>query len=836
MQDEDTSVEDTRALSESYRPGMFIGRNRYAIIERIAVGGQAIVYKAEDTLLRRCVAVKLLLQQFAPLPETRDRFLREAQALASIDHPNIVQLLDIDQQPDGSYFVVQQLLEGETLRERMSKRPAISREEAVDAVVLPLMGALVAAHGKGIIHRDVKPDNIVLVRTPSNERIPKLIDFGIAKLIGASGQSLTRLGVAMGTPGYMSPEQIRDASTAGAPADVWAVGMLLFELITGRLPFLGDVGTLIDMTSKRPVPGVDTLAPDVPPELAQIITDALNYDPEKRPSMRALRSRLVALRMRSDVPLAHPTMIGALPLSGDASSGSDDEGVLSRARRLNEQARKMRVSSPEIEVVEEDSAVLEEDPTLPFSFKERRAIAAATASALHLDGGSDVDGVGEIAPSEDPRVNRLAGEAVRALGMNALESSLAYVARALLLGSPKDECISGVKLVAAIAHHWLGNYAEAERFALEAAQNLSRGSTGWLTAVGYLAAAYGDRGNAKKLHSLIRDLRAVEVPAAASPAWTIAVCRLVQSLVWTGFPGPARQLLVTALKRASERGIAEMALVRGWLSVAQSTLDIHRGDVLRHLGSVALAIDAFGDGRDVRNACVQRVNAGNAYMQLGGHSEAEAELRSVLRVAEPMHLRFVPALKVNLGFALARLSRLDEALAMEVGAVELCKKQGNRRFECVGRLYLANILLRMEDAPGAIAAAEEAIHCAKDFPGLSAYAHAMLGSIYLSQSKAPRAMVAAREAMDLLTKLHSVEEGEALIRVVEAEALYASNRQGEAIKRIKEARERLLKIADEIDEPHWRRSFLEKVPENARTMRLAAEWELRDAEDDTAIR
>jgi serine/threonine protein kinase len=813
---------------------MFIGRKRYAVIERIAVGGQAIVYKAEDTLLRRSVAVKLLLQQLALVPETRDRFLREAQALASIDHPNIVQLLDIDQLPDGSYFVVQQLLEGETLRDRMDKKPALSRQEAVDSVVIPIMGALVAAHGKGIIHRDVKPDNIILVRTPSNDQIPKLIDFGIAKVMGERKPGLTRLGIAMGTPGYMAPEQIRDARSAGAPADVWAVGMLLFELFTGRLPFEGDVGTLIDRTANQPVPRVDTIAPDVPSELVQMIKEALDYDPEKRPSMRALRSRLLALRMRPGSKLASPTIIGGFSLP-EGASGDDAGAASARAQSLNEKARRMCASSPEIEVIDEDSAALDEDPTVPFSSKDRRLIAAAPPlSALGLNVSLDPEGIGEIALSDDPRVNRLLDEAIRALGMNALEGSLAYVDRALLIGSPGDERMGGVKLVAAIAHHWLGNFAEAERFADGAVKGLSRGSDGWYTAVGYLATALGDRGNAKELHALLRDLKSAD--AAVSPAWAIASCRLVQCLVRTGFPGPARQLLATVMRRASERGIAGMALVRAWISVAQSSLDIHRGDVMRHLGSVALAIDAFGEGRDVRSACLQRVNAGNAYMQLGGHAEAEAELRAVLRVAEPMHLRFVPALKVNLGFALARLNRLDEALAMESGAVEQCKKQGNRRFESVGRLYLANILLRREDAPGAARAAEEAIACAKDFPGLDAYARAMLGSIYLRQSKPKRALSAAEGAMELLIKLQSLEEGEALIRVVDAEALYASGRREEAIARIHEARERLLKAADEIDDPHWRRSFLENVPENARTMRFAAKWGLGDAEDDTAVR
>lgn len=836
--DEDTTgIEDTRSLGEAFRPGMFIGRKRYAVIERIAAGGQAVVYKAEDTLLRRCVAVKLLLQQLALLPETRDRFLREAQALAAIDHPNIVQLLDIDQLSDGSYFVVQQLLEGETLRERMDKEPPISREEAVDAIVIPIMGALVAAHGKGIIHRDVKPENIILVRTPSNDRIPKLIDFGIAKLSGARRQGLTRLGVAMGTPGYMAPEQIRDASSAGAPADVWAVGMLLFELFTGKLPFEGNVGTVIDRTQNQPVPPIDTIAPDVHRGLVQMIQEALDYDPAKRPSMRALRSRLIALRMSSHEKLASPAMIGAFSLSEGAIEMVDPgEDASARARSLNERARKICASSPEIEVVDEDSAVLDEDPTVPFSAKDRRFIVALPQPVVAAGRSFrvDPDGLGEIALSDDPRVNTLLDEAARALGMNALENALAYVDRALLIGSPNDPRMGGVRLVAAIAHHWLGNYAEAEKHAEGATKGLPKGSDAWFTAAGYLATAYGDRGNAKELHGLIRDLKSPD--AAVSPAWAVAACRLVQSLARTGFPGPARQLLATAQRRASDRGIAGTALVRAWLSVAQSSLDIHRGDVMRHLGNVALAIDAFGDARDVRNACLQRVNAANAYMQLGGHAEAETELRAVLRVAEPMHLRFVPALKVNLGFAQARLNKLDEALSVETGAIELCKKQGNRRFECAGRIYLANILLRREDARGAARSAEEAIACAKDFPGLEAYARAMLGSIYLRQSKASRALSVAEAAMDLLTKLESVEEGEALIRVVDAEALYANGRRTEAVARIHAARERLLKIADEIDDHPWRKSFLENVPENARTMRFAAKWGLGDVDDDTAVR
>ena len=154
----------------------------------------------------------------------------------------------------------------------------------------------------------------------------------------------------------------------------------------------------------------------------------------------------------------------------------------------------------------------------------------------------------------------------------------------------------------------------------------------------------------------------------------------------------------------------------------------------------------------------------------------------------------------------------------------------------MGKLYFANILLRREDAPLAVQAAEEAILCARDFPGLDAYARAMLASVYLRQSKAPRALLAARDAMDGLTRLQSALEEGGVIRVVEAEALYANDHKAEAMARIKAARDRLLKIAEEINDLRWRQSFLENVPENARTLRFASKWALSEAEDDTAIR
>jgi serine/threonine-protein kinase len=200
-------LHETHPLGSAFRPGIVVG-GKFTLLRLIAQGGYGAVYEAEDNLIHRRVAIKLLHPEVGAMPDVVRRFMREAQVLAKIDHPNVVTVHEMGQRRDGSYFIVQELLSGGNLRELLQEKRQLEPHEAVD-ILEPIMGALIAAHRRGIVHRDLKPDNIVLARTSSGDLVPKLIDFGIAKMprsgnLGAS----TMLGHLLGTPHYMAPEQV----------------------------------------------------------------------------------------------------------------------------------------------------------------------------------------------------------------------------------------------------------------------------------------------------------------------------------------------------------------------------------------------------------------------------------------------------------------------------------------------------------------------------------------------------------------------------------------------------------------------------------------------------
>jgi serine/threonine-protein kinase len=229
-------------------PDPFIGRKldgRYEVLGRLGEGGAGIVYRARQAHLGRFVAIKVLHQDAAAIPEWRRRFEREARALSALAHPNVVPVTDsgID---GGVPFLVMELLQGKTLADLIKEAPGpLPLWRALDIMRQTLRG-LAFAHGKGIVHRDMKPANVFLQELPDQADHVRLLDFGMVKFLegGTSGsrtvpENLTRIGVMIGTPAYMSPEQVKGAS-ADARTDVYAAGVLLFELLAGRRPFVAD--------------------------------------------------------------------------------------------------------------------------------------------------------------------------------------------------------------------------------------------------------------------------------------------------------------------------------------------------------------------------------------------------------------------------------------------------------------------------------------------------------------------------------------------------------------------------------------------------------------------
>jgi len=226
-------------------PDPFIGRTldkRYEVLERLGEGGAGIVYKGRQSHLGRFVAIKVLHQDAAAIPEWRRRFEREARALSALAHPNVVPVTDsgID---GGTPYLVMELLQGKTLADLIKEGP-LPLWRALDIVRQTLRG-LAFAHGKGIVHRDLKPANVFLQELPDQADHVRLLDFGMVKFLeGSSGsrtvpENLTRAGIMIGTPAYMSPEQVKGAGS-DARTDVYAAGVLLFEVLAGRRPFVAD--------------------------------------------------------------------------------------------------------------------------------------------------------------------------------------------------------------------------------------------------------------------------------------------------------------------------------------------------------------------------------------------------------------------------------------------------------------------------------------------------------------------------------------------------------------------------------------------------------------------
>jgi serine/threonine protein kinase len=265
------------------QPGDAIGTYR---IERVlGAGGMGVVYLAVDTRLGRRAAVKQLLPALSTSHEIVERFFNEAKAAASIDHPSIVEVYDVGWHSDGSAFFAMKLLDGETIGKRMRTSRGLPLE-LVATIGRQVATALAAAHARGIVHRDLKPDNIMLVRDDEiviGERAI-VLDFGIAKLF-ADGESTgkTRTGVFMGTPAYMSPEQCRGAADLDHRTDIYALGCIVFEMLTGRSPFIGQGhGEIVGMHQYVPAPAVRSFRADIPEAFDAIVQRALAKSPGDR--------------------------------------------------------------------------------------------------------------------------------------------------------------------------------------------------------------------------------------------------------------------------------------------------------------------------------------------------------------------------------------------------------------------------------------------------------------------------------------------------------------------------------------------------------------------------
>jgi serine/threonine-protein kinase len=279
---------------EESRTGQLIA-DKYKLGRRLGSGGMGVVYEATNTWTGRQVALKLMHPWFSAEPETVSRFRREAQSATRIKHPSIVDVLDMgEDRKDGALFIVQEFLTGDTLRQHLVEHGPLPVLEAA-AVLEPIMDGLAAAHEAGVVHRDVKPENVILSVAHGGVTAPKLIDFGVSKITAGDHAGVLQTDRVLGTPAYMSPEQLRASDTIDGRTDVWAVGAMMYELLCGRRPFAaenrGQVWVQILTVDPKPL---RELAPAVPKAVAQVVARALEREREARwPTMRAM---LAALR------------------------------------------------------------------------------------------------------------------------------------------------------------------------------------------------------------------------------------------------------------------------------------------------------------------------------------------------------------------------------------------------------------------------------------------------------------------------------------------------------------------------------------------------------------
>jgi serine/threonine protein kinase len=269
----------------------------YRLLERIGAGGMGVVYKAEDTRLARAVALKFLPAELTHEGAAKRRFLIEAKAAARLDHPNICTVYEVAESETGDLYIAMAYYEGETLGARIA-RDRIPASEAIE-IVRQLAHGLGAAHAAGIVHRDIKPANVILTKSGT----AKILDFGLAKLTDAS-MTASRSGA--GTAAYMAPEQIRGGEVTAA-TDVWGLGVVLFELLTGRRPFTGDsMQTLFYSILNDSPPLMQELAPGAPPELEQVLQKMLTKDPKQRHGTMA--ALLKDLSPADDATAIHPDL------------------------------------------------------------------------------------------------------------------------------------------------------------------------------------------------------------------------------------------------------------------------------------------------------------------------------------------------------------------------------------------------------------------------------------------------------------------------------------------------------------------------------------------------
>jgi serine/threonine-protein kinase len=385
--------------------------DKYRLEERLGIGGMGTVYRARHLLIDRPVAVKVLNPRFVEDEAARARFRREAKACGRLQHVNAVTVTDFGQSRDGYVYLVMELLEGRTLRDVLAKEGPLDAARSV-ALMLQISAAVAAAHEAGIIHRDLKPANIFIVQRAEVPAVVKVLDFGIAKLAADSldedeANTLTAVGAMIGTPRYMSPEQCDGVELTPA-ADVYSLGVILYEMLTGAVPFSGSTPLSIAMkhTGEMPRSPRDFVA-SIPPALEEVVLHTLEKRPQDRPG-NAAEFRAELLSVADRLGLEHAAAASGPNMEALRSVGTESPSgrlVIDISRLRENQGRAANTDVNEVTVVKAANAVRSPDgsarrasqverpsfakvsvPLIGYKSKKQLIVIAAIVAAMLLTG------------------------------------------------------------------------------------------------------------------------------------------------------------------------------------------------------------------------------------------------------------------------------------------------------------------------------------------------------------------------------------------------------------------------------------------------------------------
>jgi serine/threonine-protein kinase len=689
----------TQILAVANAGDALIGRTlngKYRVVAEVGEGSMGRVYTAEHISLKKRVALKVLHRDLELTEETLQRFQREGIALGKFTHPNAIQIFDFDRAEGGIFFLAMEFVEGVDLHEFLRQEGRLPVSRAVD-LVAQILSALAEAHRHGIVHRDLKPENVMVVRGTGGDVAVKVLDFGLSKLVGLPmGSSLqTQPGRIMGTPLYMAPEQ-GTGEEVDHRSDLYAVGLILYELVTGELPFKGKTITeLLMKQATQPVPALRESHPDLelPDALDDLIAKALAKRREDRfQTAEEMLAALDALELDAPLTASRPARKTQQRMRARGATPRGTQASAQRARAEAAPAGRPRwLPLAGIGVVA--LAVVGW-----FFFLRGGATAAPNVPRVSMKSvdARNPDERRYVDDLERARSSLLAGDtgaalaAVEAAQRATCRDSEAYLVRAQIYQARAD------------ADTAIADYRAA--LGLDASYAAAHAGIGWVEL---------GRGDLQAAEQAFSAAAAADPASAEGLAGTGAVMRL------RGDAARAEEALGKALALDADHALA----------------NLHRGRMLLDQGQPEKAVEAFvrAKRRDLR--LVQAYSGlGTAYSRMGRREDAETQFKSALNLAsgEPEALS-------GLATVLIESERFGEAVAL---LEPVMQRQGGA--QDVALLYAAAL-----SGAGRGAEAVRPLERAIAAGAADAQTHTLLGTLYLAEGRAQDAIARLESAIEL---------------------------------------------------------------------------------------